>query len=252
MGVSKRWTCAWALAALALAWCAAGAAGEEREERFNPNAVKFSDLFGAFNESYKQALYATSLGERQAASELTGARVSWQMVLGSYYETPPEEYRKDEGWRRDLATITGYLQIADMQVEAGRLAEAHETLEPIRRVWVEINGRNGVRRFGDELVKFHEVMEPTVVMALAGVGEENIGEFEERVGELSEGWRGVEEFGFAPSSAERRARYEGMAVNVRTAVGNLARATEERDYAKLGPLAKAVKGAFAELYLAFG
>ena len=220
---------------------------------FNPNAPSFGVLFDAFNENYRQALYATQQGEKKRSSaEVAATRLAWGMLLLRYSETPPQAYRKDPRWQADLATISGYIDAAHAQLEAGNIPEAHATLEPIRRLWVDINQRNGVRRFGDELVRFHDVMEPLVQSAVAGVDESSIAEFRKRLDALVAGWRQVQHFGFAPKRAEDRKRFKEMVAAESLAIDNLAKATKAKDYPGIASLAPKVKDAFAKLYLEFG
>jgi hypothetical protein len=221
--------------------------------RFNPNAPAFSTLYEAFNDNYKQALFATSEGGKErAARELAGTRIAWEMLLARYYDAPPEQFAKDHRWQADLATMTGYIEIADLQLGAGKLQQAHDALEPVRHLWLEIRQRNGIPWFGDELTRFHDVMEPVVQLAVAGVRESSVGAFEAKLGDLSKAWRRVEEFGFAPRSMERQKQCEEMMAAETQAIANLEKATGARDYGNIGPLALAVKRAFAALYLAFG
>jgi hypothetical protein len=234
-----------ALIALASAALAAG-------QRFSPRSPSFATLFSAFNENYKQALYATQQGERdRSAGELAATRLTWEMVLLRYYETPPEAYRKDARWKADLATVSGYVDAAEAQLHAGNLAEAHASLEPIRRLWADINERNGVRRFGDALTRFHDVME-LAVLAGKTADEATLAAFQGKLEALTAGWRKVQHFGFLPKRAEDKKRFKELVAAETLAVQNLTQAAEAKDCAGIQRLAPEVKNAFAELYLAFG
>jgi hypothetical protein len=223
------------------------------EHRFNPNSPSFATLFDAFNENYKQALYATAQGDRKrAASELMGTRLAWQMVVSRFRDTPPAQYRKDAKWRSDLTKISGYIQIADTRLDAGKLAEAHEALQSIRHVWAAVDARNGVRRFGDELVRFHDVMEPAVQAAAAGVNDSNSTAFTSRVDALAAGWQKVQDFGFSRKRPAEQKRLQEMMAAETQAIDNLRSATEAKDCPSITTLAPAVERAFEALYLEFG
>ncbi len=222
------------------------------EPRFNPKSPSFATLFSAFNENYKQALYATQQGEEdRSVGELAATRLTWEMVLLRYYEAPPEAYRKDTRWKADLATVSGYIDAAEAQLHAGNLAEAHAALEPIRRLWADINERNGLRRFGDALTRFHEVMEPAV---LAGktTDEASLAAFQAKLEALTTGWRKVQHFGFLPKRDQDKKRFKELMAAETLAIGNLTQAAEAKDCAGIQRVAPEVKNAFAELYLAFG
>jgi hypothetical protein len=220
---------------------------------YNPSAPAFIDLYQAFNDNYKQALLATHQRDKEKAwSELAGARVAWQMLVRQHYDAPPPEYRKDQLWKRDLTTIGSDISTAVTQAQAGDLAGAHKTLEPIRRIWLEIRKRNGVRWFGDQLTLFHDVMEPAVQTAIAGVTDGNIASFERQLDTVSTSWRNVLEFKYSPESEERRKLLAEMLATETQALANLRAAAEARDYANLKRLAQAVQAGFLALYLAFG
>jgi len=220
---------------------------------YNPSAPAFIDLYQAFNDNYKQALLATHQRNKEKTwSELMGTRVAWQMLTRQYHDAPPSAYRKDRLWKRDLDAISTGISTAVTQAEAGDLAGAHEALEPIRHIWLQIRERNDVRWFGDQLTKFHDVMEPAVQAAIAGVTEENLAGFQKRVDAVSTSWQGVLGFKHDPRSKERRRLLADMLAAETQAIGNLRSAVEARDYPNLKPLAQAVQKSYAALYLAFG
>lgn len=245
---SRRWV-AWLWAATAVAVGVAWAG----EPRYDPTAPPFVSLFRAFNDAYKQALYATSQGDgERSARELMAARLAWQMLLARHYRTPPPEFGQDQRWQTDLGTMGVYLEIADAWLKEGRVADAHESLEPIRRLWADLYQRNRVPWFGGELTRFHDLMEPVVEVASREVGESETAALGARLGEVMEAWRKVHAFPFkAESEEEGREFLEMMAVQDQ-ALANLRRALEARDYTNLPLLAQAVKRAHMALYLRFG
>lgn len=228
-------------------------AGRAADSRYNPKSPSFQTLFSAFNENYKQTLYATQQGEEdRSRGEMAATRLTWEMVLLRYYETPPEAYRKDARWQADLATVSGYLDAAEAQLHAGNLSEAHAALEPIRRLWADINARNGVRRYGDALTRFHEVMEPAVMAGKTTADEVSFAAFQEKLAALTEGWKQVRHFGFLPKREDDRKRFKDLVAAETAAIENLTKVAQAKDYADIQKLSPEVKNAFAELYLAFG
>jgi len=220
---------------------------------YNPNAPAFIDLYQAFNDNYKQALLATHQRDKENAwSELEGTRVAWQMLVRQYYDAPPPEYRADRLWKRDLAAISTAISTAVTQAQAGDLAGAHKVLEPIRHIWLQIRERSGVRWFGDQLTKFHDVMEPAAQAAIAGVTDGDIADLQRQLEAVSVSWQGVLQFRHEPRSEERQKLLAEMLATETQALGNLQSAAKAKDYGNLKPLAQAVQRAFFALYLAFG
>jgi len=239
------------LCAVTCLLCAAG--GALAGERYDPTAPPFSSLYNAFNDSYKQALYATQQGdEERAGSELGATRMTWQMLLTQYYRNPPESYRRDARWQGDLATITGYIEIAKMELGAKKVPEAHEALEQVRRIWMAVRQRNGVRWFSDELTRFEDVLEPVVLFVTGGVSDSTIRNLAGKVDGMASAWQQVAAFGYRPASAERQKLLQDMIAAETQAISNLRKAVAGRDYPSLRPLVMEVRKAFAAVYLTFG
>ncbi len=220
----------------------------------------FGSALGAWERFYKGSLYATAAGKQESARRpLQMSREAWYQVLWRYYQEPPAEYGEDTDWQRELAAITGHLHLGEWLAYQGDMEGAHETLERVRRIWMEVRERNGVRHFGDELTRFHDVMEPVVLWGTGethgGVTEENIAEFEAEVAGLGEAWRRVAGFGFYPRGARGpRVQLEYRVFMTRTAeaVEELRRAVAERRLEEIPEAARGVKQAFVPLYISFG
>jgi len=220
----------------------------------------FDSALAAWNTFYKRALYATQRGDPEIAKRPLGmSREAWYQVIARYYEEPPAEYAEDPRWQRDLAGITGHLHLAEWLVAAGDMEAAHETLEPVRQIWLEVRERNGVRHFGDELTRFHDVMDEVVLWGTGqthgGVTDENIEEFYAKVVALDEAWQRVDRFGFypkeqlGPGGQRQYVRFMGEAAD---AVEELRYTVEDRLLDEIPEAAASVKRAFVPLYMQFG
>jgi hypothetical protein len=220
----------------------------------------FDSALAAWNTFYKRSLHATQ-GEKPEVAKrpLEMSREAWYQVISRYYEEPPAEYAKDPRWQGDLAAITGHLHLGEWLVAAGDMETAHETLEPVRRIWLEIRERNGVRHFGDKLTRFHEVMEPVVLWGTGqthgGVTDENIEEFYAKVVALDDAWQQVARFGFYPTQQlgpGGQRQYGRFMADAENAVEQLRYTVEDRLLDEIPEAAAAVKQAFVPLYMVFG
>jgi hypothetical protein len=220
----------------------------------------FDSALAAWNTFYKRSLLATqSENPAMAKRQLETAHEAWYQVISRYYEEPPAEYAKDPRWQGDLAAITGHLHLGEWLVSEGDMETAHETLEPVRRIWLEIRERNGVRHFGDELTRFHEAMEPVVLWGTGqthgGVTDENIEEFYAKVVALDEAWQRVAGFGFYPKEQMGpggQRQYVLFMGGTADAVEQLRYTVEDRLLDEIPERAAAVKNAFVPLYMQFG
>ena len=239
-----------------------GAPGEGmREGPIMPvDQPDFGSALAAWNTFYKRSLYATQREDPEVAKRPLGMSLeAWYQVLARYYEEPPAEYAEDSRWQRELAAVTGHLHLAEWLVAAGDMKAAHETLEPVRRMWLGIRERNGVRYFGDELTRFHDAMEPVVLWGTGqthgGVTDENIEEFYAKVVAMDDAWQRVAGFGFYPKEQlgpGGQRQYGRLMADAENAVEQLRYTVEDRLLDEIPEGAAAVKQAFAPLYLGFG
>jgi hypothetical protein len=220
----------------------------------------FPSALQAWNTFYKRSLVVTQRGRREPAErQLAKSREAWYQIIWRYRESPPPEYAEDARWQSDLATITGNLHIAEWLVAGGDLEGAHEALEPIRRIWMDVRQRNGIRSFGDVLTTYHDVMEPVVLwgagQAHGGVTEENIDEFQAAAAKLLEAWQSVRSFPYRPGAPRGRGGgrqfriYMGRAEE---AMEHFAVVVAERRIEEIPDASQGVKSAFLSLFIPFG
>jgi hypothetical protein len=218
-------------------------------------ATGFRGAYGSWNRYYKRALYATGMGTAERAKlPLAGCRQAWYELLGEYHASPPSEHAEDAQWSADLVTITGYVHLAEWRAHAGDLEEAHEALERVRYLWREVRERNGVRWFGDELLRFHDVMEPMVAWGTGaergGVTPENVEEYRAEMARLLEAWTRVQ--GFEPKPRGPGRRLPSAMANEAKALGELWHAVRAGSYGQIPEAARAVKQGFLRLYMGSG
>ncbi len=220
----------------------------------------FPSALQAWSTYYRRSLLVTRGQDCEIAQKpLRKSVEAWYEILGRYYEEPPDTYAEDLSWQADLATITGRLHLAEWQVIGGNLKGAHATLEPVRRIWTEIRERNGVRWFGDELARYHDVMEPVMLWGTGethgGVTDTNIEEFEAEVAKLADAWTNVARFPFRarrPRGPGGYMQYRMFMSKAYEAVAELLRLVEERRLEEIPEAARALQTTFVPLFMQFG
>lgn len=215
---------------------------------------EFEAAYLKWNHSCKRFLLMTSGGAQGGAKRpVSDCREQWYELLRRYHNAPPPEFADDERWQSDLATITGYLHIAEWRLHAGHMKESHEALERVRWIWLGIRERNGVRWFGDELTRYHAVMEPVVKWASGaehgGVTPENVEDFEVELAKLLEAWRRLAQQ--RPPQGNMRRYSMGMRMEAH-ALSELDEIAAVGLYEDIPEAAKAVRSAFTMLFMGFG
>lgn len=128
------------------------------------SAQAVDPIFGSFEKPYKQALFATSLGQaEQAASAVAHAESLWWRAVG----VAPTRFAPAAV--EELAIeVAGRLAVARWHLAAGRSLPAHETLEGVRLALGRFREGQQIFVLNDKLTDFHEPMEHTVLASQAG------------------------------------------------------------------------------------
>jgi hypothetical protein len=235
-----------------------GGRGRGRAGRGGPPTIAprsdFEAAYLKWNTPYKRALLATKGGNAEGAGRmLARARVTWYGLLYRHWENPPAQFAGDEDWRRDLATITGYLHVAESLAQAGGMYAAHDALEPIRSLWLDMRERNEIPWFGDQLTRYHDIMEPLVAWGTGDTGRyvtpDNIDEFEQAYAQLETAWR---ELTRAPMPRGNTRRFMMLMRQEGKAVADLQQAIHTRNWGVIPEVCEELKAAFVPLFMGFG
>lgn len=109
---------------------------------------------------YRAALFTTnqkSVPDAQAA--LGQATAAWSALTSRFKSSVPAPYDRDKAFADSLQRVQAVYAKAEQQVQAGQLAQAHETLEEARELIADLRRRNGVVVFSDHMNAYHEQME---------------------------------------------------------------------------------------------
>ena len=119
-----------------------------------------------FDQHYIPALAFTSDEQLpQSRSAMQALLPVWQ----SFQQRYANSRSNDKQWLTDFNTVNNYIDQAKKIVASGdNLKDAHEALEHIRIVFMQLRQRNNIDYYIDNLTRFHEPMEKIV---LAGKGK---------------------------------------------------------------------------------
>jgi len=228
-------------------------ASEPQSERSHRAGRRFEVSYMRWNSFYKRSLLATSREAEGTKRWLAESRELWYALLYRFFDSPPAEFADDPHWRDDLASITGYLHLAEWHAYAGDFSAAHDSLEPVRYIWMRMRERNEVAWFGDEVTHYHDVMEPLVQWGMGnargGVTPENVAQFEEKIEELFAAWQRLGEFRYRRGNWRR---LHAVKQHHREALDALQAAVSARQYQTIPDASREVRATFIGLFMGFG
>lgn len=195
-------------------------------------ARAFGARYAAMNEHYKQALYLTGQGQREAALAEHAALVAALADLRRQGSVPG-----DEQAAADLSRAAAIADRTRPLVEGGTLRDAHQQLEELRPILNELLRRNGLSSLKVALVDFHDRME--------------------RVIEAGDARDPVAVLGEIPAADARLRAVEqelndGRVRAIRAALERVQALAQHGDREALPAAAGALKSAFVRVYLVEG
>ena len=182
---------------------------------------------------------------------------NWEAFKAKYYDANPQ----DPKWKEDFDHIDRQIQEAAKIVKSGKnLMAAHEALEEIRIITMELRKRNNMEYYLDPLTQFHTLME-----AIFHTGQDNspddldqgmISDLKETVSEAQALWRKIggipfdkDLYGFTDQMVAQMKQYHSAEA---AALDKAQKAIETGDKKAIIAAAKGVKDNYAQMYKMFG
>jgi hypothetical protein len=196
--------------------------------------------------SYRVALFATNTGKiEQSANAVEAFAGKWNALGDAWGQTPPPQYVDDPRWLETLVEVKRIASEAADEVKAGKLPEAHETLEAIRDELGELHLRNGIVTFSDRTNAYHAAMEEALKM-----GSDDIAKMHEMAAVLQ--YLATDMLRFPPPEAKGSAEFAALSEALVQSVANFLDAARSGDPAQVGKARQALKPAYAKLFVKFG
>lgn len=109
---------------------------------------------------YRAALFKTNAGQAgESVEALKQAQMAWSQVVQVVKTQPTVPYANDALMAKTLTGVEGHYATAAQQVAAGKLSEAHATLESVRDLLSELRRQNQVIVYSDHMNAYHAEME---------------------------------------------------------------------------------------------
>lgn len=211
-----------------------------------------TDAVQAAYAPYRLALFGTNAkAPAQAQQALAAAQREWSTVVERFGTKPPPPYDRDTGFTTTLSQVTAAYDKAAAEVAAGRLPEAHETLEAVRDMLATLRLRNGVVVYSDHMNAYHAEMERLLVdgpKALAG--PRGVPWITAQGGVLGYLVRQLRER--APAATRQAPEFDELLKAVEASVQKLQDAAAGQDVAAIQEAMSRIKAPYSRLFVKFG
>jgi hypothetical protein len=210
------------------------------------------------DKAYIPALAVTSQNDAdKSKAAMKRLNQSWGVFASAY-----RQYKSaDDIWKNGFADIDKWIAKADGIVASGNnLTEAHNALEPVREILMQLRRKNGVDYFVDYQTAFHEPMEEIVLTAKGKTPEtltqQDIDKIRSLMPTLADRWGALQNARFDPQKfvfdSARTAKLKQLMESESNAISALEKALSEADKLAIIQRATAIKPPFAQMFMLFG
>ncbi len=208
----------------------------------------FEDQFRAMYGDYRAALFMTNTGKQEPSAKAAGAlEAAFTAISQAYGDLPPPQYADDTLWATTLADAGMLIEQARGEIAAGKLPEAHETLEGVRDLFGDLHVRNGVTTFSDRMNAYHSEMEHVLMADLAAA---DLGELREQAAVMDYLARDI--VANPPTDATGNAEFDTLTAKFAASVDAFLSATRSGDPEQVKAAVAGLKKPYSVLFLKFG
>jgi hypothetical protein len=211
-----------------------------------------------FDKAYIPALAVTSQNDAEKSkAAMAKLNQSWVTFSTAYRQYKPA----DDAWRIGFSDIDKWITKADGIVLTGNnLTEAHNALEPVRVILMQLRRKNGIDYFVDYQTAFHEPMEEIVLTAKGKAPEtlsqQDVDKISSLLPTLEARWDALQTAKFDPQhfvfDSARTSKLKRLMETESNAIGALKKALAESDKSAIIQSAVAIKPPFAQMFMLFG
>lgn len=211
-----------------------------------------TDAVQAAYAPYRAALFRTNgKSQPEAQQAIAQAQQAWKGVTDRFAAKPAAPYDRDADFAATLAKVSMVYDKAAAEIGAGKLPEAHETLEEARDVLAAMRQRNGVVVFSDHMNAYHAEMEHLLIEGPKMLtGPQGMGPLTAQAGVLAYLTKQLRVQ--APATLRQNAEFETLLKDVEGSVQAVMKAALNQDSAALKEAMGKVKAPYSKLFLKFG
>lgn len=199
---------------------------------------------------YRGALFQTNAKKpEESARAVTGFMAKWKALGDAAKAAPPPHYADDPMLAETMGAVAKIASTASDEIAAGKLAEAHETLEAIRDQIGDLRARNGIIGFSDRMNAYHANMEAMLGADYQGFNAVGLGRLREDAAVLA--FLAADIIAHPAKEAADPA-YAGLIGGLKASVDALVAATRAGDPAAVKAAIDGLKVPYSKLFLKFG
>nr|WP_321980976.1 hypothetical protein [uncultured Cohaesibacter sp.] len=211
-----------------------------------------SDVAKAY-APYRVALFKSNQKDVEGTKKaLAQFQTVWNGTILETYPTAPARYADEAKWSESLQSISAIAAKAVDATAKGEALEAHEILEAIRNELDDLRDRNGVRVFSSFVNAYHAAMEPVLVVTVSeqSWSDETRAQLLEQAGVL--GYLSDDLVAHAPAELLANSEFKKLLKGLTGSVRAFMEVLESNDPVKVAAAQKALKPAYAKLFVKFG
>ena len=198
---------------------------------------------------YRGALFQTNANNRdEAVKAVDGFKQKWSALVAANGVAPPQ-YADDSSYAATLAKVSAVIEAAAAQTTAGKLAEAHETLEAVRDQIGGLHERNGVIAFSDRMNAYHAKMEQILAKDYGGFSVMGLGDLREDAAVLA---YLAADIAAHPPAESADAAYRTLLDGMNGSVAALGQAAKSADAGAAKKAVDGLKVPYSKFFLKFG
>lgn len=201
---------------------------------------------------YRAALFKTNAGQAgESAEALKQAQAAWVQVAQLVKSQPTVPYANDALMAKTLTGVDGYYATASQQVAAGKLSDAHATLEGVRDLLSELRRQNQVIVYSDHMNAYHAQMEHLLDEGPKWLKSgDGMSRLAAQAGVLS--YLAGKLASEAPASTQASSEFKELLGAVTRSVETLNAAVAAGDKAQIEKAIGQVKAPYSKLFIKFG
>jgi len=215
-------------------------------------ADQVTEAMQVANDPYRMALFKSNgKSQEEALQALVQAQSAWSQLSTRFAVKPPAPYDRDTAFATSLAEVSKIYAQALTEVNAGQLADAHNTLEQVRDIMADMRRRNHVVVFSDHMNAYHSQMEVILIHGNATLAEpKGMLQLTAQTGALSYLARQLELQ--ASAALKQNTEFTSLLGAVKQSVSGLEAALLNQDMAAVKEAIGKLKGPYSKLFAKFG
>lgn len=215
-------------------------------------ADSVTDAMQAAYVPYRAALFKTSgKSQPEAQQAMAQAQQAWKGIAERFAAKPAAPYDRDAEFASTLNKVAAVYDKAAGEIDAGKLPQAHDTLEAARDMMAALRQRNGIIVFSDHMNAYHAEMEHLLIEGPKQLaGPQGIALLTAQAGVLE--YLAKQLRAQAPAALVQNAEFGALLKDVEASVQNVMKAALSQDAAALKDAMGKVKAPYSKLFLKFG